>query len=88
MVTATPFSTSALAGCQTSTGPCSTDGYGNTYRTEQNLGGGYNTFRNGVLDSQTSQTTSGSWRERSTDGGTRTYNYNPYEGDGGTPGYR
>lgn len=69
----------AQAGCELVSGPCSTDRYGNTYRTEQNFGGGYNTYRNGYLHSQTGQTLSGSWRERFNDGSSRTFNYDPYE---------
>lgn len=70
--------TTAHAGCELVSGPCSTDRYGNTFRTEQNFGGGYNTYRNGSLHSQTEQTLSGSWREDRTDGSSRTYNYDPY----------
>jgi hypothetical protein len=79
LLTVITFSTASHAGCEFATGPCSTDAYGNTYRTERNFGGGYNTYRNGRLHSQTEQTFSGSWRERTTRGEERTYNYNPYE---------
>lgn len=75
----TVFAQSAHAGCELVSGPCSTDNRGNTYTTEQNLGGGYNTYRNGSLDAQTSQTLSGGWRTRSNDGTERSYNYDPYE---------
>lgn len=71
--------TNANAGCELISGPCSTDGHGNTYRTEQNLGGGYNTYRNGNLNSQTSQGLNGGWREQFNDGSSRQYNSNPYE---------
>jgi hypothetical protein len=78
--------TAANAACELVSGPCTTDRNGNYYRTEQNLGGGYNTYKNGVLNSQTSQTLGGSWRERFNDGQERTYNYNPYARDTGTYG--
>jgi hypothetical protein len=70
--------TGASASCALVTGPCSTDSYGNTYRTEQNLGGGYNTYRNGSLHSQTSQQLNGNYRETFTGGGHRTYDRDPY----------
>ena len=69
----------AYAGCALSSGPCSTDSFGNTYRTEQNLGGGYNTYRNGSSYSTTNQNLSGSYTESYTGGGSRTYNSNPYD---------
>lgn len=69
----------ASAGCELAVGPCSTDSAGNTYRTEQNLGGSYNTYRNGNLYSQTDQTLSGSWSERRVDGEQRFHNTNPYD---------
>jgi hypothetical protein len=70
---------SALAACEFVTGPCGTDSRGNTYRTEQNFGGGYTTYQNGTPYSSTGQTLNGSWRERYNDGNYRTYNYDPYE---------
>jgi hypothetical protein len=79
VLTVITLSTASHAGCEFATGPCSTDVYSNTYRTEQNFGGGYNTYKNGSLYSQTEQTLSGSWRERNTGGEERTYNYDPYE---------
>lgn len=69
----------AWAGCDFATGPCSTDSRGNTYRTEQGFGGGYVTTRNGQPYSTTQQTNSGNWREERRDGGSSTYNYNPYK---------
>jgi len=71
--------TEANAACEFVDGGCSRDGHGNSYRTEENFGGGYNTYRNGVLDSQTSQGLNGGWTTRSRDGGTlRRYDYDPY----------
>jgi len=72
--------TTAHAGCDLVPigQPCATDSYGNTYRTEENLGGGYNTYRNGVLDSQTQQNLGGGWTETDQNGATRNYNYDPY----------
>lgn len=72
----------ASAGCLFATSPCSTDDRGNTYTTQQNLGGGYNTYRNGSLHSQTSQDTLGTgYTERYTAGGYRRYDSNPYASD-------
>jgi hypothetical protein len=68
----------ASADCTFSTSNCYTDSYGNTYQTEQNLGGGYNTYRNGSLHSQTQQDLSGGYQERYNDGSSRRYNYDPY----------
>ena len=59
-------------------GTCVTDNQGNTYRTQQNLGGGYNTYRNGVLDSQTSQNLSGGYTQRYTNGYQQNYDSDPY----------
>lgn len=71
----------AYAGCEFATTPCYTDGSGNTYRTQQNFGGGYNTYRNGTFDSQTSQGLSGDWVERDRYGTERRrYNSDPYGG--------
>lgn len=67
------FAFPAIASCALATGPCSTDGYGNTYRTERNLGGGYTTYQNGRADSYHSQTLGGGWRERDTRGSVRGY---------------
>lgn len=69
----------AKAGCEFAVGPCSTDSLGNTYHTEQNLGGGYNTYKNGSLYSQTEQTLNGGYTESYTSGGSRTHNMNPYQ---------
>lgn len=69
----------AHAGCELVIGPCSSDSRGNTYTTEQNLGGGYTTNRNGSQYSTTDQTLGGTWQERYNDGSTRSYNYDPYE---------
>jgi len=71
----------ANAGCEFATGPCYTDSHGNTYRTEQNFGGGYNTYKNGSLYSQTQQNLGGGWIE-TTPSGTRSYNYDPYVNPG------
>lgn len=71
----------AFAGCEFSSGPCTTDSSGHTYRTEQNLGGGYNTTRDGSSYSQTSQTLGGSYRTDYNDGRTEFSNSNPYESD-------
>ncbi|WP_394887546.1 hypothetical protein ACG873_21820 [Mesorhizobium sp. AaZ16] len=68
----------SFPGCELVTGPCSTDSSGNTYFTEQNLGGGYNTYRNGDLSSQTSQNLGGSYTETFSNGATRTHSDNPY----------
>ena len=56
--------TSAEAGCEFATGPRSTDSRGNSYRTEQNLGGVYTTHRDGNSYSTTGQTLGGTWQER------------------------
>jgi len=73
--------TGANAACEFVEGGCSRDSYGNSYRTEQNFGGGYNTYRNGILDSQTSQDINGGWTTKSRDGGTlQRYDYDPYAG--------
>jgi hypothetical protein len=69
----------AKAGCELATGPCSTDRQGNTYRTERNLGGGYNTYENGRLHSQTEQNLSGGHTTDYRDGRPSTsHNTNPY----------
>lgn len=70
-------SSAAQASCVLVSGPCETDRYGNTFTTQQNLGGGYSTYRNGSFYSSTGQTLGGSYRERDIYGGTRTYNYDP-----------
>lgn len=75
---ATCLSSTAYAGCELATGQCSTDNYGNTYTTKRNLGGGYNTYKNGSLYSQTEQNLNGGYRETYQNGGSRSYNYNPY----------
>lgn len=76
---ATLFGAPAHAGCEFVSGPCATDSRGNTYRSEQNLGGGYTNYTNARATSHTSQDISGNWRERFNDGSSRTYDYNPYE---------
>lgn len=58
---------------------CSTDSQGNSYVTRENLGGGYNTYRNGRLHSQTQQNLSGGYTEEYSDGRRRYYDTNPYE---------
>ena len=69
----------ALAGCELSSGLCSTDSSGHTYRTEEGLGGGYKTTRDGSAYSHTSQTLSGSYRTKYNDGRSETQNYDPYK---------
>lgn len=66
------------ASCSLLATNCSTDSRGSSYVTEQNLGGGYNTYKNGSLYSQTQQNLSGGYTEEFTSGGYRTYNYDPY----------
>ena len=83
----------ANAACEFVSGPCTKDSYGNTYRTEQNFGGGYNTYRNGILDSQTSQNLSGGYTTKRRNGLQERRNYNPYAKSGsqkrnGLQGYR
>ena len=79
----------AHADCTFSTGPCSTDSYGNTYRTERNFGSGYTTHRNGTPFSTTDQTLGGTYREHYIGGGSRSYNYDPYDSLGKSEsGYR
>lgn len=73
-VTAIP----ASADCALSSGPCSTDSRGNTYRTHQNLGGGYTTERNGSAYSTTRQNLGGDYTESFSGGGSRSYNHDPY----------
>jgi hypothetical protein len=68
----------ARADCLLSSGPCSTDTRGNTYRSEENLGGGVTTYRNGVPYSTTNETLGGGYRENFRSGGSRTYNYDPF----------
>ncbi len=67
----------ASASCELVSAPCSTDSSGNTYIREQNLGGGYNTYRNGDLYSQTHQQLNGTYRETYSSGGYRTYYSDP-----------
>lgn len=69
----------ASASCELVSGPCSTDSSGNTYTKEQNLGGGYTTYRNGTAYSQTEQQLDGRYRETYSSGGYRTYNSDPYK---------
>jgi hypothetical protein len=71
----------ASASCELVSAPCSTDSSGNTYIREQNLGGGYNTYRNGDLYSQTHQQLNGSYRETYSSGGYRTYYSDPNRSD-------
>lgn len=68
----------ASASCELVSGPCSTDSSGNTYIREQNLGGGYNTYRNGTAYSQTEQQLDGRYRETYSSGGYRIYGTDPY----------
>ena len=72
-------SNAAYAGCELVSGPCSTDGRGNTYVTQQNLGGGYTTTRNGNYYSNTEQTLSGSYKTEYGNGDRIFHNQNPYE---------
>ena len=72
-------SRAAFAGCEFSSGPCSTDSSGHTYRTEQGLGGGYKTTRDGSDYSHTSQTLGGGYRTDYNDGRSEFSNRNPYE---------
>ena len=65
------FSSQVRAGCELSIGPCSTDSSGNRYSTEQGLGGGYTTYKNGSHYSTTDQTLGGTWREKYDSGGSR-----------------
>ena len=58
----------AFAGCELSLSPCATDRYGNTYTTEENLGGGYTTYRNGSRYSTTEETLTGGWKTTLPDG--------------------
>lgn len=71
----------AHAGCELATGPCSTDGYGGTYVTKENLGGGYTTYRNGARYSTTQPMLNGNYETRGP-GGRQIHNYNPYEQQG------
>lgn len=68
----------ASASCELVSSPCSTDSSGNTYIREQNLGGGYTTYRNGTAYSQTEQQLDGGYRETYSGGGYRTYGSDPY----------
>lgn len=73
------LASSAWASCEFDTsGTCYTDNMGNTYRTQQNFGGGYNTYRNGALDSQTSQNLNGGYTQRYSNGYERNYDSDPY----------
>lgn len=74
------FPLSAQANCDlASSGSCYEDSRGNTYHTEDNLGGGYNTYRNGQLDSQTSSNLGGGYKTEYQDGSpTRYDSVNPY----------
>jgi hypothetical protein len=67
----------ASASCELTTNPCSTDSSGNTYIREQNLGGGYNTYRDGDLYSQTHQQLDGSYKENYSGGGYQIYRNAP-----------
>jgi hypothetical protein len=78
----------AYADCTLSTGPCSTDGHGNTFRTERNLGGSYTTYRNGSPFSTTGQTLGGGYREDFRSGGSRTYTDDPFPSLHDKSGYR
>jgi hypothetical protein len=71
---------SAKAGCELSTTPCSTDSRGNTYHTNKNLGGGYNTYKNGQLNSQTNKNLSGGYTtDYQGNSPSVNHNYNPYK---------
>ncbi len=74
----------AWASCELTTNPCSTDSAGNTYIREQNLGGGYNTYRNGNLYSQTHQQLDGSYKENYAAGGYQIYHNAPDRSDPNT----
>ncbi len=68
----------AHADCALITSPCRTDSHGNTYVTEQNLGGGYTTYRNGNPYSQARENLYGSVTEYTFGHGSTTYNSDPY----------
>ena len=71
---------SANASCLFTTSLCYEDSYGNSYRTERNLGGSYTTYQNNTPYSTTRETYGGGWQERRLyDGETRSFNYNPYD---------
>lgn len=78
----------AHADCALVSGPCRTDSHGNTYVTEQNLGGGYTTYRNGAPYSQTRENLSGSYTEYTFGHGSTTYNADPYASGFPKNGYR
>jgi len=59
-------------------GTCMRDRSGNSVITSENLGGGYNSHRNGVLESQTRQTIDNSWEKIYNDGSTEKYQSDPY----------
>jgi hypothetical protein len=84
MVLAAP----AHADCALITSPCRTDSHGNTYVTEQNLGFGYTTYRNGVPYSQATENLYGSVTEYTFGKGSTTYNSDPYARDFPNNGYR
>ena len=74
----------AFAGCEFASN-CKTDSSGNTYTTEQNLGGGYNTYKNGNLHSQTEQTLGGGYKTDFQSGGSEYNNQNPYDRNNANP---
>ena len=86
-IAAVSFASSAYAGCELSSSPCSTDSFGHTYRNERNLGGGYTTYRDGSTYSTTNQNLGGGYTESYTGGGQRNYNYDPYRSPAPTSGY-
>ena len=78
----TTFSIPAYANCDlASSGTCVEDSRGNAYHTERNLGGGYNTYKNGQLDSQTSSNLGGGYKTQYENGApTRFHDTSPYQG--------
>lgn len=73
------FQQNASASCEFSSGPCTQDSAGHTYQTEQALGGGYKTTRDGNSYSTTSQTLSGDYKTNYNDGRSEIHNYDPYK---------
>jgi hypothetical protein len=78
ILTLLAFIAPASAACEFNTN-CSRDSYGNTYTHSQNLGGGYNTYRNGNLESQTRQNLNGGWDQNFQNGPIVRHNSNPFE---------
>ena len=69
------YSSGALAnGCALSSDPnCSANNNGG-HTSQQNLSGGYNNYKNGQLQSQSSQNFGGGWTQKNTNGSYNTYN--------------